>query len=427
MPPGKTEWIALVGGAVIPAPGARVVQDAVVLVRGDRIEAVGPASAVPIPPDARRIDCRGATVLAGFWNSHVHFFSQRWAEAGRQPAAALEETLRAATTRHGFTTVFDLGSMCANTRALRERVEAGEIVGPRILTTGEALVAPGAMPAPDQLRSWGFMVFDVPEIRGPRDAERATDGLLHAGVDGIKVHLRAREVPFSPAAVAAVVRRARAGGVPVFAHPETAADVQMAVAAGVAVVAHTAPVGGALAPAVLEAAGRGQVALIPTLGMWALPGVGGGRSLGRDAAEQVRAWRAVGGRVLFGNDHGALPVTPAVELAAMAAAGMEPDAILTSLTTAPAAHFGAPERGRVAPGALADLVVVRGDPRRDLGAFSAVLCTIVGGRIAFAAPRPASGLATMGACAGTSRLCSTSSRLPPTTKSPPRPCSSCAS
>ena len=62
------------------------------------------------PADARVIDCTGKTIVAGFWNSHVHFTEAAWKNAGSAPAASLQEHMQAMLTKWGFTTVWDLGS-----------------------------------------------------------------------------------------------------------------------------------------------------------------------------------------------------------------------------------------------------------------------------------------------------------------------------
>ena len=87
-----------------------------------------------IPSDARTIDCTGKTVVAGFWNSHVHFTQAVWKDAGAAPARPLQEHMREMLTRWGFTSVWDLGSDGKDTLPLRRRVNAGEVPGPDIHT-----------------------------------------------------------------------------------------------------------------------------------------------------------------------------------------------------------------------------------------------------------------------------------------------------
>jgi cytosine/adenosine deaminase-related metal-dependent hydrolase len=101
--------LALVGGTIYANPVDEPIRDAVLVLENGRIAAMGPRASVPVPPRAETIDCRGLTLAAGFWNSHVHFFERKWADAGALPAAELGRQLEEMVTRYGFTSVFDLG------------------------------------------------------------------------------------------------------------------------------------------------------------------------------------------------------------------------------------------------------------------------------------------------------------------------------
>ncbi len=161
------DHLALVGATIHAAPAEEPIPDGVVLIEGGKIAATGPRSSVELPSDFQRLDCTGCTLTAGFWNSHVHFFERKWANAATLPAPELSRQLEDMLTRYGFTSVFDTGSTWDNTRALRDRVESGEIPGPRIRSTGEALIAQGAAPPDVVLRLMGLM----PAFR-PRDRRR---------------------------------------------------------------------------------------------------------------------------------------------------------------------------------------------------------------------------------------------------------------
>jgi imidazolonepropionase-like amidohydrolase len=386
--------LALVGGTVHAAPEQAPLEDAVVLIDKGRIVAVGARGSTPVPRGARVIDCTGATVVAGFWNSHVHFFEDKWADAAQLSAPDVARQLEEMLTRYGFTTVFETGASLANTRALRDRIEADEVNGPRIHSTGEVLLAPNAAPADDVIRALGFYPSRHYEIHDAATAASAARALLAAGADGIKLHLQRPPLdgpPLPTSAIEAAAAEARRQGKPVFVHPPSGADVLAAVRAGVDVVAHTTPLTGAWDATVLAAAGARDVALTPTLLLWkdALSAESASRreQTLRTALDQLRAWIAAGGTVLFGSDLGAVRYDPTEEYELMAAAGMSFAQILASLTTAPAERFGtAGERGRVAVGAPADLVVLAGDPAGDIRALADVRYTVRGGRVIYTRP-----------------------------------------
>jgi imidazolonepropionase-like amidohydrolase len=261
--------------------------------------------------------------------------------------------------------VFDLSSSFANTRIIRERTSL------HIRTTGEGLVPPGAVPPADVLRVMGVIDTPLPEITEAAQAAAHARRLIGQGVDGIKLFASTpRGVTLPAGAIAAAADEAHRAGKPVFIHPNTVDDVVTALGEGADVIAHTTPRSGAW-----QVDPRGA-ALTPTLMLWKfflrhdrasvqerMVGV---------AVEQLRAWIAAGGAVLFGTDLGAAEPDPSEEYALMAAAGMGFRDILASLTTAPAARFGG--SARLAAGAPADITVFEG---RD---FAKVRHTIIDGR-----------------------------------------------
>ena len=85
--PQSAPPLALTGATIYPAPDQPAIRDAVVLLRDGRIAAVGPRGSVAVPRGADTLDCKGLTVTAGFWNSHVHFGERKWARAAELPAA----------------------------------------------------------------------------------------------------------------------------------------------------------------------------------------------------------------------------------------------------------------------------------------------------------------------------------------------------
>src|SRR5205807_10366950 len=147
--------LALVGGTIYSSPSDKLIRDGVVLIQGGKIAAVGSKASVQVPRNVQTLNCSGRTITAGYWNSHVHFFERKWANAAAIPATELSRQLQDMLTRFGFTSVFDLSSMWENTRYLRHRIESGEAPGPRIRSTGEGLVPPGSVPPEQMLNFMG--------------------------------------------------------------------------------------------------------------------------------------------------------------------------------------------------------------------------------------------------------------------------------
>jgi imidazolonepropionase-like amidohydrolase len=383
--------LALVGGTIYVSPTEAPIRDGVVFIQGGKIAAVGSRALVELPQTVRTLDCSGRTISAGLWNSHVHFFERKWANVAVIPAPELSRQLRDMLSQYGFTSVFDLGSSWENTRQLRDRIESGEVPGPRIRSTGEGLVPPGGVPSETVLNMMGVMKTPLPEIADEAQAAAAAKKLLDAGVDAIKLFASApRSAALPESAIKAAVSEAHRLGKPVFIHPNNGADVLAAVRGGVDVIAHTTPSSGPWDETILRAMTERRVALTPTLTLWKYymrhDRISTQEQTTNTAVGQLRAWLAAGGQVLFGTDLGAVDYDPSEEYALMAEAGMSFRQVLASLTAAPAERFGESKQlGRIAAGLQADLVVLKDDPSKNMRALAAVEYTLRAGKIVYRA------------------------------------------
>jgi imidazolonepropionase-like amidohydrolase len=399
--------VALVGATIYTNPNDPPLQNGVIVIHGKAIAAVGTRRSTPIPRGAEVVNCAGLTITAGFWNSHVHFLQRKWSDAATLSASELGRQLEEMLTRYGFTTVFDTWSMWENTRRLRDRIEAGEVPGPRIYSTGDAIFPRGAAPPQDaaqaaQLASWGalgFMplqAFQIARVGDAAEGVAAATRLIDAGTDGVKLYavtVGRNGLVMPESASQAIVKEAHRKGKPVFAHPTTEAGLLASVRAAVDVLAHTTPQSGAWSPGTLAAMTQARVALIPTLSLWRYELRHERTSLAEGFEEtavgQLRAWIGAGGEVLFGTDVGYMThYDPTEEFVLMAKAGMTFPQILASLTTTPAGRFGASKgTGRIAPGLAADLAVLRQDPLENIRALAAVQYTVREGKSIFRAAR----------------------------------------
>jgi imidazolonepropionase-like amidohydrolase len=390
-PNSPSDYAALVGATIYVSPTEAPIRDGVVLLQGEKIVSVGRRAQMQFPETAHVLDCFGLTITAGLSNSHVHFFERKWADAATIPAPELGRQLQDMLTRYGFTSVFDTGSVWENTRRLRERIESGEVSGPRIRSTGEGLVPPGALPSDQVLGMMGVMKLPAPEIADAAQAAEAAKKLLDAGVDGIKMFASApRSAPLPESVFQAAVNEAHRAGKPVFVHPNNAADVLTAVRGGVDIVAHTTPHSGPWDETLLAAMKERRVALTPTLTLWKYylrhDRLSAQEKVTETEIGQLRSWLAAGGTVLFGTDLGAVEYDPTEEYALMSEAGMTFPQILASLTTAPAEQFGdANKRGHIAAGLQADLAVFHQDPAINLRALAHVKYTLRAGKIIYRA------------------------------------------
>lgn len=379
--------LALLGGTVIASPTSEPVPNAALLIEGQAIAWVGPRAAATLPDGCTTVDCAGALIVAGFWNSHVHFFERKWVDAAAIPASELARQLQA-YTRFGFTTVFDLSSSFANTCALRQRIENGEIAGPSILTTGEGLMPPNALPPEAVLRVLGTAPVPMPEIQDAAHAEFVARQHIAAGTDGLKVFASSQAgATIAPGSLDAVVRVGREHGKPSFVHPNTAVDVAAALKAGIDVIAHTTP-RFAWNDELLALVRTQRPALTPTLTLWNFflrhDRISAQDHMRERAIEQLNQWIGAGGEVLFGTDAGAVDPDPSQEYALMKQAGMGFAEILAALTTAPATRFGRERCAAITKRNEADLVVLDGPP--ELRTLTQVRHTIRRGQIIYSRP-----------------------------------------
>jgi imidazolonepropionase-like amidohydrolase len=383
------QTLALVGGTVYPSPDATPLQDAVVVVTSGSITAIGHRGDVQIPNDVRLIDCTGKTVVAGFWNSHVHFTQAVWASATRGPAAPLTAHMQEMLTGWGFTTVWDLGSDPATSLPLRRRVNAGEVPGPNILLAGSMYPKDGHpvyLPAEMQL----------PETDMPDQAAQWARSYLDMGLDGVKLFTGAYKGEDKPvvnmevAVAKAAVDVAHARGKPVFAHPQNRTGVEVVIAAGVDVMAHTIPGGGPeYAPEELARFKRQGTALIPTLSLFAklpVPPMIAER-LVSDSVAQLKSFSDNnGGPVLFGTDVGFTTIYDTTLEYELMHRALSERQVLASLTTNPAAYFKAAKKGKLEQGFDGDIAVLDGDPLADVRNLARVAYTIRAGQIIYQKP-----------------------------------------
>jgi len=393
-------WV-LRASRIYTAPDAVPIESGAVVVERGRIKAVLPKGATSFPKGVPVSECSGGVVTAGFQNSHVHFIETRWNDIDRQSAEDLSVSLTEMLTAYGFTTVVDIGSNPANTLALRRRIDSRQrdIPGPRILTSGLPIFPHDGLPF--YMRDLpATFVAAMPQPATPEAALAQVRQGFDQGNDVLKLMVvspqtggRTKSMQLDIAAATAKLAHERKALV--FAHPTNIEGIHMALDAGVDVLAHTT-LGADMKwdGELLKRMTAQNIAVIPTLQLWGyelarVPGRARDALREIDATvEQLRAFASAGGQVLFGTDVGYMTdYDPTPEYVLMKRAGMEPMQILASLTTAPAARWNeSKRRGRIAPGMDADLVVLEGDPGKDVRNFGKVRCAFREGAPIFITP-----------------------------------------
>jgi imidazolonepropionase-like amidohydrolase len=367
-----------------------------VRVKGDRIDAVGPADSVAAA-GARVIDLPGTTLTPGLVEGHSHLLLHSYSETSWTDQVSREGlALRVAravnhlrdTLQAGFTTVRDLGTEGAGyaDAELRQAVNQGIVPGPRILATTRAIVATGS-----------YQPKFIPEWSVPQGAEEA-DGIdsltrvvrdqIGRGADWIKIYADYRWGPqsgsrptFSIDELKLAVETAKSAGVPVVAHANTAEGMRRAVLAGVETIDH----GGEGTAEVFKLMAEHHVALCPTItagaGPWPPADPNSPAQMRKRAS--FKAALAAGVTILNGSDVGTFPHGEnARELEAMVAYGMPlVDALKSATSTAARVLHMEHQIGSVKPGLFADLAAFDGDPTKDIGALRRVKFVMKNGTV----------------------------------------------
>ncbi|WP_313669623.1 amidohydrolase family protein [Sandarakinorhabdus sp.] len=368
-----------------------------VLVDDGRIVAAGPNLAAPA--EAQRIALPGQTLLPGFIEGHSHLLLHPYdktpwddqvlkeSEAYRVARAVVHAK---ATLLAGFTTVRDLGTEGAGNAdvGLKRAINEGHVPGPRMIIATRALVAPGSYAPKND--AWA-VPQGAEEADGP-NLVSAVRRQIGAGADVVKLYGDYRWRPgegsrptYSQGEITAAVAAAHDAGRQVAVHANTAEAMRRASAAGVEVIEHGSE--GDAATFALMA--KNKTALCPTLAagdaIARYRGWNGQEPAPADVQQDRAAFQLAmkaGVPICMGGDVGVYTHgTNAREMLLMAKAGMANAAVLTAATAGNARYFGLSDRGRVAPGLLADLVAVAGDPLADLAAVTRVRLVMKGGAV----------------------------------------------
>src|SRR5207244_1521593 len=392
-----------------------LVQNGVVIVQGDKIVDAG--SNLPIPSGAQVIDLGDTTLCPGFMDAHTHLtadFSGNYNERRLRELdlnvseQAINATVFArATVEAGFTTVRDLGSRFVASRefvdvALRNSINKGTIVGPRMLVATKGIGATGGHFDPTS----GFRDFlfgrepDYTDgiANGPDEIRKAVRFEVKNGADVIKAAVSggvlslADEVDtpqLTPAEMAALVDESHRlrRKVAVHCHGDQAA--REAIKAGVDSIEH----GSFMKPETLAMMKKKGTYLTPTLmaSEWIM-----GKLANYPAALQEKAKAAfnarsemfrnavkMGVKISFGTDAAVYPHGEnAKEFKLMVDLGMSPIDALKSATTSDAELFGVAQKlGTLEKGKLADVIAVPGDPTTDITATARVSFVMKEGKI----------------------------------------------
>lgn len=418
----QTNKLALVGGMLLDGYEVPPLHHAAVLIEGERIVRVGRAAEIEIPADYEVVDTSGRTMLPGLIDLHAHLVILghgsygEWfpwmEERGREET--IDEVMAISAKQllmAGVTTAMDLGGPLRGSLNVRDRINAGEIPGPRLWMSGPWLARRvGVFPEDYQI-----------EVTSPEGAAESTEELARAGVDVIKAHSGLVLEDYQ-----AIVEVAHRHGLKVHAHVYAPEDVRNAFEGGVDVLTHAGSAGTPPYPPELlrDIVVRGTpVVITGAHRVWVFPATVAfperlqdprlkedfppdmyaevQRSL--ENFHTLRYFRTTPRQMFFGDaslgqfiDAGAVmgmgtdsgtPMnfhTEAMwrEIKSHVDLGMSPQRAISATTRINARILGrSADLGTVEAGKLADIIVVKGDPLFNIMALADVETVVKGGRV----------------------------------------------
>src|SRR5437762_1919885 len=355
---------------VFDGESAQLHDNWVVLVRGNKIEAVGPANEVKAPADAKVIDLPGMTLLPGLIDAHSHILLHPYSETVWNDQVAREAlSLRVArATNHlrntlmaGFTTLRDLGTEGAGYAdvGLKQAVNQGIIPGPRLFVATRAIVATGSYGPKGFAPEWN-VPQGAEEASGADELTRVVRDQIGRGADWVKLYADYRwgagggaHPTFTLEEMKLAVEVAHSAGIPVSAHSTSTEGARRAILAGVDTIEH----GDGLTPELFRLMKERGITLCPTLSVASAATMENKKKVFKEAL-------ASGVTIASGSDVGVFAHGDnAREIETMVAWGMPMIDALRSATSVDAHVLHMEDKiGRVKTGFFADLIAVEGDP-----------------------------------------------------------------
>lgn len=401
------EFIAIKAGKIIDTENGAIQSNQIILVRNDKIEAVGASPA--IPKGTRMIDLSSKTVLPGLIDCHTHLTDENNPDpvvelqttAAQKALGAIPYARR--TVEAGFTTVRDVGTYRALVDvALRDAIARGDVIGPRMFVAGAYITITGGGGAltgfaPDIQIPWDLKFG---QADGPWEVRKKVRELAHRGVDCIKIIATGAVLAhgsnpgaqeFTAEELNAAVDEARKFGLKVAAHAHGTQGIKDAVRAGVASIEHGTFLDDEAIRLMKE---RGTYLVADIYDDEYIQGEGKKNGLpvdflehdadlGRIQRENFRKAVQAGVKIAFGTDAGVFPHgTNALQFAWMVKYGLTPMQAIQSATAWAADLLGkSGELGSLKPGKKADLIAVDGNPVDDVTTLERVQFVVKDGKI----------------------------------------------
>jgi len=383
--------------------GKELHENWVILVEGHQISKAGLETAIKIPQGTKEITLKGMTVMPGIIEGHSHLLLHPYNETSWNDQvlkeAPVERAIRGVVHAEnsllaGITTMRDLGSEGAGYSDvyLKESIEKGIVIGPRVLAAGPAIVATGAY-GPKGFHDGVSIPLGAEEASGEQETVKTVRRQLGNGADFIKIYAdyrwrtgEASQPTFSQKEIEIMVQTAESAGRYVVAHASTPEGMRRATMAGVETIEHGD--GGTLE--IFELMKQKGVAFCPTITAGEAISIYNGwdkirdpdpdRVINKKASFKLALISGV--KIVFGGDVGVFTHGQNYrEFELMVAYGMQPLKVLQSATSMNANIFHLDKLGEIKEGFIADIIAIEGNPVMDISNMRNVRFVMKNGEI----------------------------------------------
>jgi imidazolonepropionase-like amidohydrolase len=382
--PGQDSILALENARVIVGTG-EVKEGVTVVIKGDRISGIGKFA---IPAGVTTIDLHGMTVMPGLIDVHVHLLAGVSSKGEASTREFLEKVVPGNLEKflsRGVTTIKSTADPVNMVLPVREELRAGKRKGPRLLLAGPAFTSTGGHPAVSICKGneWCRKELCV-EVDDSASALRIVRSLVEKKVDAIKIVYdggKPGRTKLPESVMKAIIEEGHRNEIRVTVHTGTQQDAIDAVKAGADGLEHGVSLGLISSDQIGTLMKRQGVFYVPTLSVW---NRGGPQRVSSPKANLKVIYDA-GVKIALGTDtFGSMEpgVTTVRELELMIESGLSNEAAIEAATRNAAEHLGlGGELGTVEVGKIADLIIVDGDPLKDISSLHSLAKVIQSGRI----------------------------------------------